>query len=78
MEKELKGLENAGCFEIEVLPDGGNPIPSKWVFTVKTDSLETLFVTKRGWSQEAIAKSRELTSRKLSVQQSLGTLLDFS
>jgi len=39
MEKELKGLENAGCFEVEVLPDGANPIPSKWVFTVKTDSL---------------------------------------
>ena len=39
MERELKGLENAGCFEVEVLPDGANPIPSKWVFTVKTDSL---------------------------------------
>ena len=39
MEKELKGLENAECFEVEVLLDGANPIPSKWVFTVKTDSL---------------------------------------
>jgi len=39
MEKELKGLENAGCFEVEVLPDEAHPIPSKWIFTIKTDSL---------------------------------------
>ena len=42
MEEELEGLKDAGCFEIEVLPDGANAIPAKWVFTVKTDSLGRL------------------------------------
>jgi len=46
MAKELKGLENAGSFEIEVLPDGANPIPSKWGFTVKTDSLGNVICFK--------------------------------
>ena len=39
MEEELAGLEDAGCFEVEILPEGAN---SKWVFTVKTDSLGRL------------------------------------
>ena len=39
MEKELKGLQNAGCFEIEVLPEWANPITSKWISTIKTDSI---------------------------------------
>ena len=36
---EIEAMENAGCFEVEVLPDGANPISSKWIFTIKTDSL---------------------------------------
>ena len=74
MEKELKGLENAECFEVEVLPDGANPIPSKWVFT----PWGMWSVTKLGWLLGGIVKLKESTSRKLSVQQSLGTLSDFS
>ena len=42
MEEELAGLEDAGCFEVQTLPEGANSIPSKWVFTVKTDSLARL------------------------------------
>jgi len=42
MEEELAGLEDAGCFEIEILPEGANAIPAKWIFTVKTDSLGRL------------------------------------
>ena len=42
MEEELAGLKDAGCFEVEILPEGANAIPSKWIFTVKTDSLGRL------------------------------------
>ena len=42
MEEELAGLNDAGCFEVEILPEGANAIPSKWIFTVKTDSLGRL------------------------------------
>ena len=41
LEEELAGLE-AGCFVVEELPDGAGSIPSKWIFTVKTDSLGKL------------------------------------
>ena len=58
MEEELEGLEDAGCFEIEVLPDGANAIPAKWVFTVKTDRLlrETGKVQGQigGWWAQAV------------------------
>ena len=46
MERELKGLQNSKCFKVEVLPSGANPIPSKWGFTVKTDSLGNIVCYK--------------------------------
>ena len=42
MGEELEGLQDAGCFVVEELPDGTGSIPSKWIFTVKTDSLGRL------------------------------------
>jgi len=46
MERELKGLQSSEGFEVEVLPDGANPIPSKWIFTIKTDSLGNVICYK--------------------------------
>ena len=48
MEEELAGLEDAGCFEVKHLPEGAHSIPSKWIFTAKTDSKGRLVRFKAG------------------------------
>ena len=78
MERELKGLQNSECFEVEVLPNEANPIPLKWIFTVKTDLLRNLVCYKARLVAGGHRPIEGLISQKLLVLLFHGTLLDFS